>query len=263
MNGKEIRFDDGEAYERFMGKWSRPVGEVFLDWIGQPSGLRWVDVGCGNGAFTELLFDRTGPAHVDGIDPSPGQLAYARTRLQGRSTSLHLGSATQLPFADAAFDAAVMALVIFFVPEPEKGVAEMVRVTKPGGTVAAYAWDIPGGGFPTEPMTEALRAFGIEPLRPPRADVSTRPALQALWADAGLDAVATRSIEVERDFDGFDDWWSSCRGASSLAASLDRLTSADTERLKDAVRDRLPAEPDGRIRCRARANAVTGLKPRR
>ena len=261
MSGREIRFDDGEAYERFMGRWSRLAGEVFLDWIRPPSGLCWVDVGCGNGAFTELLFDRASPAHVDGVDPSPGQLAYARTRLQGRSAALHLGSATELPFAAASFDAATMALVIFFVPEPERGVAEMVRVTRPGGTVAAYAWDIPGGGFPTEPMTEALRAFGIEPLRPPRADVSTVPALRDLWAGAGLEAVATRSIEVEREFAGFEDWWASCRAAPSLAATLDLLPPADAERLRGMVRECLTTGANGRIRARARANAVTGVKP--
>ena len=125
------------------------------------------------------------------------------------------GSAGSLPFEDASFDAAVMALVIFFVPEPERGVAEMVRVARPGATIAAYVWDIPGGGFPTQPLTELLPSFGIEPLRPPRDDVSTIPALQGLWAGAGLENVVTRSIDVERVFDSFDDWWSSCRGAAA------------------------------------------------
>lgn len=262
MSDGQIRFDDGEAYERFMGKWSRLAGEVFLDWLAPPPGLRWADVGCGNGAFTELLFSRTRAAHVDGIDPSPGQLAFARTRLQGRSAALHLGSASELPFGDAVVDAAVMALVIFFVPTPEEGVAEMVRVTRPGGIVAAYAWDVPGGGFPTEPVAEVLRSFGIEPLRPPRADVSAMPAFKGLWMGAGLEAVVTRSIEVEREFASFDDWWSSVRGASSLAAALDKLTGPELARLQGAVREKLRPGADGRVRCRARANAVVGTKPR-
>ncbi len=258
---QQIRFDDGAAYEHFMGRWSRPAGEIFLDWLALPSGLRWIDVGCGNGAFTELLFDRLDPAHVDGVDPSPGQLAFAQTRLQGRKVAWHRGSAASLPFTDATFDAAVMALVIFFVPEPEKGVAEMVRVTRPGATIAAYAWDIPGGGFPTEPLVDPLRMFGIELLRPPRADVSTISALQGLWAGAGLENIVTRSIEVEREFGSFDDWWSSCRAAASLAAAIDRLTPADIQSLRDVLRQSLPAGKDGRIRGRARANAVAGVKP--
>lgn len=189
-----------------MGKWSNLAGEVFLDWLAPRAGLRWIDVGCGNGAFTELLLDRVKPAHVDGIDPSAGQLAFTQTRLHGGPVALQPGSAGSLPFEDASFDAAVMALVLFFVPEPERGVAEMVRVTRPGATIAAYVWDIPGGGFPTQPLTELLPSFGIEPLRPPRADISTIPALQGLWAGAGLEGVITRSIEVERVFASFDDW---------------------------------------------------------
>lgn len=262
MSGGQIRFDDGEAYERFMGQWSRLAGEVFLDWLAPPPNLRWADIGCGNGAFTELLFSRARAAHVEGVDPSPGQLTFARNRLHGRSTDLHEGTATKLPFADAAFDAAVMALVIFFVPTPEEGVAEMVRVTRPGGTVAAYAWDIPGGGFPTELVTEELYRFGIEPLRPPRADVSPIPALERLWTDAGLSSVMSRTIEVEREFASFDDWWSSIRGASSLAAALDRLASSDMTRLQDAVRAKLRPGAGGQVRCRARANAVAGTRAR-
>ncbi len=262
MSEGGIRFDDGEAYERFMGLWSRLVGEAFLDWLAPAPGLCWADIGCGNGAFTELLFSRAGAAHVEGVDPSAGQLAFARTRLQGRSTGLHLGMATSLPFAEATFDVAAMALVIFFVPEPEQGVAEMARVTRPGGTVAAYAWDIPGGGFPTESVTAELRGFGIEPLRPPRADVSSAPALERLWTGAGLQAVRSRVIEVERTFTSFDEWWSSIRGASSLAAALDGLAAPELGRLQKAVRERLRPEADGRIRCRARANAVVGTKPR-
>lgn len=263
MSGSEIRFDDGEAYEGFMGRWSRPAGEIFLDWLASPAGLRWVDVGCGNGAFAELLFERAGAAHVEGVDPSKGQLAYAEARLRGRNVALRASSATELPFPDAAFDAAAMAHVIFFVPEPERGVAEMVRVVRPGGLVCAYAWDILGGGFPTEPVADALRAVGIDPPRPPRADASTVAALEALWTGAGLEAVATRTIEVEREFASLEEWWASCRGAPSLAAQLDGLAPAEAERLRALVCACLPVDANGRIRTRARANAVRGTKPQR
>lgn len=257
---RAIRFDDGEAYERFMGAWSRSAGEIFLDWLAPAAGLRWVDVGCGNGAFTELLLTRAGAAAVEGVDPSAGQLAFARTRLAGRAAGLREGVATALPFGDGAFDAAAMALVIFFVPEPERGVAEMVRVTRPGGAVAAYAWDIPGGGFPTEPVTGAMRRFGIEPLRPPRADVSTRAALEGLWAGAGLAEVQSRVIEVERRFAGFEEWWTAVRGAGQMAAAFDALAPGDLASLREAMREQLAPAADGQIRCRARANAVRGVR---
>ena len=169
--------------------------------------------------------------------------------------------ATSLPFPEDAFDAAVMALVIFFVPEPERGLMEMVRVTKPGGLIAAYAWDVPGGGFPNEAVTAELRDLGVEPLRPPRADVSSLEALKRLWTGAGLLGIASRTIDVEREFASFDEWWLSIRGASSLAAALDGLTTPETMQLRNAMRNKLGAQAGGRILCRARANAILGVKP--
>src|SRR5882672_6821425 len=141
----QIRFDDGAAYERYMGKWSQLVGETFLDWLTPASGLRWLDVGCGNGAFTEMIVDRCAPSSVDGVDPAEAQLVFAHTRPALAAARFHQGDAMALPFPDNTFDVAVMPLVIFFVPDPAKGVGEMARVVRPGGTVTAYAWDMIGG----------------------------------------------------------------------------------------------------------------------
>src|SRR6266436_3757131 len=115
---EQIRFDDGAAYERMMGAWSRLTGEVFLDWLAPPSGLRWIDIGCGSGAFCELLVERCAPVEVHGIDPSEAQLAFARKRPASRLAQFRQGDAMALPFPDDSFDAAIMALVIFFVPDP-------------------------------------------------------------------------------------------------------------------------------------------------
>src|SRR5215831_11966267 len=118
MTGSQIRFEDGAAYERTMGVWSHIAGEIFLDWLAPRSGLRWIDIGCGSGAFTELIVERCTPAEVEGIDPSEGQLACARMRPAARVVQFRQGDAMALPFSDRRFDAAVMALVIFFVPDP-------------------------------------------------------------------------------------------------------------------------------------------------
>src|SRR5258706_984738 len=157
----QIRFDDGAAYERMMGIWSRLAGEILLDWLAPLAGLRWIDVGCGNGAFTELVVERCAPAEVQGIDPSEGQLAFARARPAARVAEFRQGDAMALPFSADRFDAAVMALVIFFVSDPAKAVAAMARGVCPGGMGVTYVWAVFGGGFPPEPINAEMRSMGV------------------------------------------------------------------------------------------------------
>ena len=261
MQGPQIRFEDGAAYERMMGVWSRLAGEVFLDWLAPLPGLRWIDIGCGSGAFSELLVERCAPAEAQGIDPSEAQLAFARSRPAARLAQFRQGDAMALPFPDDHFDVAVMALVIFFVPEPAMGVAEMVRVVRPGGTVAAYAWDMLGGGFPGEPIHAELRAMGHQLLLPPSIDASRLEALRALWTGAGLDAVETREITVSRTFADFDDFWEINRRSASIAPIVAAMSPGETEQLKAEVRHRLPPDDMGRITYAGRANAVKGRVP--
>lgn len=261
MVEQQIRFDDGAAYERMMGTWSRLAGKIFLDWLAPRSGLRWIDIGCGNGAFTELLIERCAPAEVQGIDPSEGQLAFARARPAARRVEFCRGDAMTLPFSENVFDAGVMALVIFFIPDPAKGVAEMARVVCPGGTIATYAWDIFGGGFPLEPFRVEMREMGITLPIPPSSDTSRIEKLRDLWTSVGLEAVETRVIAVRRTFADFDDLWTITLG-SSLGQTVAAMVSGDVELLKARMRARLPADAAGRITYGARANAVKGRVPK-
>ena len=261
MTEHQIRFEDGAAYERMMGVWSRLAGEVFLDWLMPRPGLRWIDIGCGSGAFSELLVERCAPAEVQGIDPSEAQLAFARTRPAARLAEFRQGNAMALPFAADRFDAAVMALVIFFVPEPAKGLAEMVRVVAPGGTIAAYAWDMLGGGYPGEVIRAELRAAGLDPPLPPSVGVSRIEALRALWTSAPLDAVETREIAVQRVFADFDEFWATTLSAATIGPIIAGMPTAEAERLKARVREQLPPDAAGHITYAARANAVKGRKP--
>ncbi len=261
MAEPQIRFDDGAGYERMMGKWSRLAGEVFLDWLKPPAGLRWIDVGCGNGAFTELLAERCAPAEIQGIDPSESQLAFARARHGAGVAHFRQGDAMALPFADDSFDAAAMALVIFFVPDPPVAVAEMARVVRRGGLVASYAWDIENGGFPNEPLLAEMRAMGLPPIRPPSFAASRMENLRALWTGAGLDRIETREIAVQRTFTDFDDFWGAALLGASIKATVATMTPDQLERLKESVRTQLGADDGKPVTLGARANAILGRVP--
>ena len=262
MNGNIQFFSDGAAYEQLMGRWSRLVGYLFLDWLDAPRGLRWLDVGCGNGAFTETIVTRCAPAEVQGIDPSNAQIAYARTREAARYAQFRTGDAQVLPFENAHFDIAAMALVISFIPNPAKAVTEMVRVVRPGGWVASYMWDAPG--HPLAPIHDAARALGLAtPPGPPDVEVSRLANMQTLWQSAGLEAVEVRRIDIEVSFADFDDFLHSNTTLSKpVAGYLRALPVADQERVRDWLHKSLPRDATGRIRYGAFANAAKGRVPR-
>jgi SAM-dependent methyltransferase len=263
MNDHTIRFEDGRAYERYMGIWSRLVGERFLDWLAPTPDARWIDVGCGNGAFTEMIADRCAPAFVAGVDPSEGQLGFARTRSALRAAEFRQGDAMALPFADDTFDVAVMPLVIFFVPDPAKGVSEMTRVVRRGGIVTAYAWDMLGGGFPYHILQAEMRALGFPPPKPPSPEASREDALRDLWAAAGLTSVETKQIAVQRTFADFDDYWTTVLGGPSVGGKLAAMGREETAELKTRMREHFPVDAAGRITYAARANAVKGINASR
>ena len=261
MSENEKLFTDGKAYEKRMGRWSRLVGEVFLDWLPVPKGLRWLDVGCGNGAFTEVLIARCAPATVSAIDPSEGQLNYARTQPNAKLAEFRVGDAQALPYPDQSFDAATMALAISFIPNPIKAAMEMMRVVRPGGWVAAYMWDLPGGGIPIEPMYRALKSLGIS-VSVPGIEVSRKDNMRAVWEKAGLQSIDTRVIHVPVVYSDFDDFWQSYsvpEGPSGQA--IRRMTASEIEHLKRRLREQLPTSPDGHIAYEAFANAVSGRPP--
>jgi ubiquinone/menaquinone biosynthesis C-methylase UbiE len=255
-------FTDGKSYERMMGRWSRLAGDQFLDWMALPKGLRWLDVGCGNGAFTEALIVHGAPAEVDAIDPSEEQLAYARTRPGTKLARFRQAGAQALPFADNSFDVAIMALVISFVPDPLQAVREMARVVKPGGTVATYMWDIPGGGLPLAPIHKAMQAMGVVYPMPKGYEASRQDIMRSLWQQAGLQSVDSQVIRIRPAYSGFDDFWeSNSVPVGPAGKALSGLPAEQREQIKDNLRQQLPAGPDGRISYDAFANAVKGRVP--
>ncbi len=254
------QFTDGEAYERLMGRWSRLAGAIFLDWLAPPSGLRWLDVGCGNGAFTELLVERCAPSEVQGIDPSEEQLSFARDRASTAMVEFQQGDAQALPFEDGVFDIAAMALAINLIPDPAKAVEEMARVVRPGGWVATYMWDFLGGGFTMEPIRQALDEMGV-PTPLPAAEVVRMDGMRDLWEKAGFDDVASRRIDVSVTYDDFDDFWDANTGTgatNTITKAIGTLSPAEVEKLKERLRVKLPTDPQGHICYGAFANAVKG-----
>lgn len=259
MAEPQISYTDGAVYERTIGRWSRSAGEVFLRWLAPSPNLSWIDVGCGNGAFTELVAERCAPRGVTGIDPAEAQLNYARSRSGCRGAQFHKGDAMALPFTDASFDIATMALVIFFVPEPAKGVSEMARVVKPGGLVSAYAWDMMSGGFPFNRMQMEMREMGISPTYPPKCEVSRVEVLRELWSAAGLILVETNQFTVQRTYEDFEDLWAASSLTSSVAPKFKAMAPSDVEILRNRMRERCPPELSGRITCSAKVTAVKGV----
>ena len=255
-------FSDGKVYERMMGRWSKLAGRIFLDWLDPPQKLHWIEVGCGNGAFTEELIARCQPDAVSAIDPSEGQLSFARTRPSTTLAQFQIGDAQALPFAENSFDAAAMALVITFLPDPAKAVAEMARVVRPGGLVATYMWDTLAGGVPLAPLGVALESLGKAPPSRLNPAASRRETMQALWQAAGLQAVETRQIRIPVVYSSFDDFCESNLvpiGPSGQVISA--MSSSEKAQLKARLREQLPIGADGRIAYEAFANAVKGRLP--
>ncbi len=251
----------GNAYELYMGRWSRPVARLFLEWLAVPQGLRWLDVGCGTGALSAAIVDTGAAAAITAVDPSAGFLAAAQAQL-GSKVIFKLGSADDLPLAPASVDVTVSGLALNFVSNPRQALDEMVRVTRPGGLIAVYLWDYAA-------RMEFIRYFwdvAVE-LDPAAAalDEAVRfplcqaDALQQLFASAGLHNIGNTALTVQTPFRTFDDFWQPFLGGQGPAPSyVMQLDEPARTRLHHALAARIPQQPDGSLRLAARAWAIRG-----
>lgn len=225
-----------DAYDRFMGRYSRHLAPQMADLAAISPGQRAIDVGCGPGALTSELVARLGPASVAAVDPSASFVEAARERNAG--VDVRLGSAADLPFADATFDAALAQLVVHFMPDPVGGLREMARVTRPGGIVAACVWDHAGGEGPLGAFWDAVRT-----LDPSAHDESGLPGarrghLEELFVAAGLRHVVESSISSRVEHPTFEDWWEPFTGGVGPAGAYVATLDAGA---RTALRDRCSA----------------------
>jgi SAM-dependent methyltransferase len=247
----------GDAYDRFMGRYSRELAPVFADFAGIDSGQRVLDVGCGSGVLTEELARRVGADHVAGADPSPLLEACAE-RVPG--AELKRASAESLPWPDEAFDAALAQLVVHFMDDPAAGTAEMRRVTRPGGAVATCVWDFGGGMQLLRLYWQSVRTID------PGADAETSPfgerdRLEALLRDSGLADVEVDGLEVSTRYEDFDELWNSfLLGVGPAGQYAVGLPPERQEAVRQEYHRRL-GEPDGSFTLDARAWAVRGVVP--
>jgi SAM-dependent methyltransferase len=261
MTSTDDRWDRGDPYERYIGRWSRRLAPRFLSWLDAPPHRRWLDVGCGTGALTSAILEGTSPAAVSGVEPSDGFRATAAQRL-GAGAQLHRGTAAQMPLPDASVDVTVSGLVLNFTPDPSAALADMLRVTAPGGTVAAYVWDYAEGMQLIRRFWDAAVALderARELDEAGRFPLCQRDALAAQFAAAGLQRVQTAALEIETRFEDFDDYWLPFLGgqgpAPAYAMSLDDAARA---LLRERLRAALPVHEGGTITLGARAWAVKG-----
>src|SRR5215218_819780 len=247
----------GDAYDRFMGRYSSPLAPAFADFAGVEGGQRVLDVGCGSGVLTEELARRVGAEQVSGVDPSP-LLAACAERVPG--ADLKPGKAEALPWPDDSFDAAIAQLVIHFMDDPAVGVAEMARVTRPGGVVAASSWDFSGGMEMLRVYWETAHELDHE-LSGESRSFGNLEELDALWRQLGLEDVEAGPIEVSARYEDFDELWGTfLLGVGPAGEYVVSLPPERQEALRGEYWRRL-GDPTGGLKLSARAWAARGRVP--
>jgi ubiquinone/menaquinone biosynthesis C-methylase UbiE len=258
----KINFDAADDYERFMGRWSRSIGEKFLVWLDPPAGAQWLDIGCGTGAFSELILRRRSPQSIVGIDPSSAQIDYARKKFP--DLTFEIADSMDMPFGDNAFDVVASALVFHFIPDRGRAFAEMKRVLKPGGLVGGYTWKrtATANFAPYAAMMRGATQIGAEALSSPLVPEGSPEGMRASLQSAGFADIAVTEIEVTQSFLNFDTYWEvQTLPFSPPGRTVAKLDDAQRARLRDLMRQTLPAGPDGTITYSACALACKARKP--
>lgn len=253
----------GSAYEAYIGRWSRPVAQKYLHWLGLTAGLDWLDVGCGTGALSRTILQRADPRRVLALDRSAGFVRAAAAALKDGRCSFACADAQALPISDNSVDVAVSGLVLNFIPDPQRALRELRRVVRPGGVISAYVWDYAAG-------MQMLRVFwdeavALDPAAEKLDEASRFPlcqpdALRALFDVSGLRIIDVSALEVPTLFNDFDDYWTPFLGGQGPAPTyLAGLSEEKRTDLRERLRTRLDRAHAGGINLSARAWAIRGV----
>jgi len=254
---------NGNLYERYVGRWSRPVAREFLQWLAVSAGSQWLDVGCGTGALSQTILEVSEPAGITALDRSEAFVAFASSQITDERVRFEVGDAQTLRSDIGPFDAIVSGLVLNFIPQPDQALAGMKRVARTGGLVAAYVWDYAEG-------MQLMRHFwdAAVALDPKVSDIDevkrfphSRPEpMKELFQSAGFHHVEVIPIEVPTHFHDFDDYWAPFLGGQGPAPSYAMsLSEEDRSTLREKIRADLPVQSDGSIRLYARAWGIKGI----
>jgi SAM-dependent methyltransferase len=257
-------WSSGEAYEPYVGRWSRLVAREFLTWLDVPPGRAWLDVGCGTGALTSIILTDAAPARVEAVDPALPYVRFAERHVRDPRAVFINADAQALPQPTQSLDAAVSALALNFIRNPAVAVAEMTRVTASGGVIAAYVWDYAGEMQLMRRFWDAAAALDqhaatLDEAR--RFPLCHPAALESLFRGARMQNVESRAIDVPTRFADFDDYWRPFLGGQGPAPTYAMgLTAERRAALRERIRASLPVAADGSIDLIARAWAVRGRR---
>jgi SAM-dependent methyltransferase len=253
-------WQSGIAYEKFMGRWSHLVAQQFLGWLAIPPNRLWLDVGCGTGTLAKIIAADYQPEKVIALDSSPDFITYARRSLPHPAVQFKVGNAETLELPAHTVDAVVSGLVLNFVPQPEAALKEIVRVTKPGGTIGIFVWDYADGMQMLRYFWDAAAALNNDAKALDEGAIfplCKEGQLEALFHKAGLNEVEASPIEVAAVFESFDDYWQPFLGSVGPAGSYTMsLNGQDRTQLKARLRESLPIDETGAISLLGRAWAV-------
>jgi len=232
----------GDAYDRFMGIYSRPLAEHLAEWMQVAPGQRVLDVGCGPGALTGQLVARAGADHVSAVDPSEPFVAVCRSRHPG--VDVRRGTADSLPFEDDTFDAVAACLVVHFMPDPVAGIIEMARVARAGGWTAATVWDLAGSRAPMWPVWAAFAEVRPGGLAEQHLPVGTGGELLRMFEAAGISDAEAVEVPVSVTHASFEEWWEPyLKGVGPIGEELAALDPTDRQRIRDLCHERLGDGP--------------------